>query len=106
MSQTPYPHNDAMSMDGIVENSQDIDMQTQQTQQTEQLSQLNSTTMDGHLWGFLQPCSAALARIDFWKLSPTYTIGRNQDCNNVVLHGLKVSEYYIHYVSFSYLTCL
>jgi hypothetical protein len=53
---------------------------------------------DAHLWGFLQPCSPEVSRIDFWRMQHTYTVGRNasQDPkhrNDIVLPGFKVSEY-------------
>jgi serine/threonine/tyrosine protein kinase RAD53 len=47
--------------------------------------------VDGHLWGFLQPCNAALKRIDFLKMNPTYTIGRGAG-NDFLLEGFKVSN--------------
>lgn len=47
---------------------------------------------ESHLWGCLIPCSpAALPRIDFWRFSPTYTIGR-ADENDIILAGLRVSN--------------
>lgn len=71
-------------------------------QQTQQLTQnVNAQygshwqlpgNIDAHLWGFLQPCTAALSRIDFWKVCPVYDIGRNKEGNNIVLPGFKVSE--------------
>ncbi|KAH9485365.1 Serine/threonine-protein kinase cds1 [Psilocybe cubensis] len=73
------------------EESQDYEQQTQ-TQSTQQASQPPPVAFDSHLWGFLQPCSAALTRIDFWKLNPRYTIGRNTETNQVVLPGYKVSN--------------
>ena len=36
----------------------------EQTQSTQQASQPLNTELDGHLWGYLQPCSSALRRID------------------------------------------
>lgn len=64
-----------------------------QTQSTQQASQPQTVQMDAHLWGYLQPCSHALNRIDFWKIHPRYTIGRNGELNQVILPGFKVSEY-------------
>src|ERR1700722_7600837 len=73
--------------------SQETESQNQQTQSTQTASQpINNTVLDGHLWGFLQPCSASLTRIDFWRLSPTYSVGRNEG-NDVVLPGFKISSY-------------
>jgi len=70
--------------------------QTQQTQQaTQPLLQL-PIQVDAHLWGFLQPCSAALTRIDFWKANAVYDIGRNREGNAIVLPGFKVSEYLVY----------
>ncbi|KAF8893426.1 kinase-like domain-containing protein [Infundibulicybe gibba] len=75
------------------EDSQDSDVQTQtQTQSTQQASQVPNPEVDSHLWGYLQPCNTALTRIDFWKINPRYTIGRNRDSNQVVLPGFKVSN--------------
>ncbi len=66
--------------------------ETQQTQSTQQASQPPDPAVDSHIWGYLQPCSVALTRIDFWRIHPRYTIGRNVDQNQVVLPGPKVSE--------------
>jgi len=71
------------------EDSQESDQQTQSTQQA---SQQPIVTVDAHLWGYLQPCTSALTRIDFWKIHPRYTLGRNTEMNQVVLPGFKVSE--------------
>lgn len=68
----------------------------QQTQSTQQASQPQSVTVDAHLWGYMQPCNASLTRIDFWKIHPKYTIGRNTELNQVILPGFKVSEYHTH----------
>lgn len=65
---------------------------TQQTQSTQPLSQVPQG-IDSHIWGFLQPCSVALQRIDFWKSVSVYDIGRNPDGNVIVLPGFKVSAY-------------
>lgn len=82
------PPEDVMVTDDAPEDSQE----TQQTQATQQASQQGGSAIEAHLWGFLQPCSANLLRIDFWKLNPVYAIGRNSETNNVVLPGFKVSE--------------
>ena len=80
------PHDEAM-------NDERVDESEQQTQSTQQASQpTTSGALDAHLWGYLQPCSSALARIDFWKIKPKYTIGRNTESNNIVLPGMKISE--------------
>jgi len=74
-------------------NGELVDESEQQTQSTQQASQpTTSGTIDSHLWGYLQPCSGALARIDFWKIKPKYTIGRNTEQNHIVLPGLKISQ--------------
>ncbi|KIM40164.1 hypothetical protein M413DRAFT_413516 [Hebeloma cylindrosporum] len=73
------------------DDSQDSEQQTQ-TQSTQEASQPDPISLDAHLWGYLQPCSAALTRIDFWKIHPRYTIGRNTEINQVVLPGPKVSN--------------
>ncbi|KDR75942.1 hypothetical protein GALMADRAFT_68135 [Galerina marginata CBS 339.88] len=77
--------------DDAYNDSQDSDQQTQ-TQSTQQASQPQTVALDAHLWGYLQPCSQALTRIDFWKIHPRYTIGRNTELNQVVLPGFKVSN--------------
>ena|ERR1700722_1139938 len=71
----------------------DVESQTQ-TQSTQQASQLPVPPSDAHLWGYLQPCNTQLPRIDFWKMKPCYTIGRNNDSaiNDVIFLGPKVSE--------------
>lgn len=73
--------------DGAYEESE----QTQATQQTQPASQ--PPLIDNHLWAFLQPCSVALERLDFWKSIQVYEIGRNKEGNNFVLPGFKVSKY-------------
>lgn len=81
-------------LDVMVDDSQNPDSETQpQTQSTQQEASQPINGMDGHLWGFLQPCSSALTRIDFWKINPSVSIGRNEQTNDVVLPGFKVSEY-------------
>jgi ser/thr/tyr protein kinase RAD53 len=65
----------------------------EQTQQAQAGSQ-PFDVLDSHLWGFLQPCTGTLTRIDFWKANPVYEIGRNPEGNNIVLLGFKVSEYW------------
>lgn len=72
--------------------SQEAEEETQPTQSTQQASQPPDPAVDSHIWGFLQPCSVALTRIDFWRIHPRYTIGRNIDQNQVVLPGPKISE--------------
>lgn len=84
---------DIMQTDDTSEGNQDFESETQQqTQSTQQASQQTNPSLDAHLWGFLQPCSPALTRIDFWKIHPRYTIGRNTQTNQVVLPGFKVSK--------------
>jgi len=78
--------------DDAYTDSQDSDQQ--QTQSTQQASQPQSVSVDAHLWGYMQPCSPSLTRIDFWKIHPRYTIGRNTELNQVILPGFKISEYY------------
>ena len=73
------------------EDSQESEQQTQ-TQSTQEASQPEPVSLDAHLWGYLQPCSPALTRIDFWKIHPRYTIGRNTEINQVVLPGPKISK--------------
>ncbi|KAF5320932.1 hypothetical protein D9619_001805 [Psilocybe cf. subviscida] len=84
---------DTDSIDYGMEYDEDSLEETQQTQSTQQASQPpESDTVDEHLWGYLQPCSAALTRIDFWRIHPKYSIGRNTETNQVVLPGFKVSN--------------
>jgi hypothetical protein len=77
-------------LDGMYTEDVNDDSQ-EQTQSTQQASQPLNTALDEHLWGYLQPCSSALTRIDFWKIHPRYTIGRNIQENQVVLPGFKIS---------------
>ncbi|KAG6830161.1 hypothetical protein H0H92_001890 [Tricholoma furcatifolium] len=72
-----------------VEETQETQTQ-QQTQSTQPASQQTVEDMNGHLWGYLQPCAAGLARIDFWKMTPKYRLGRNQQQNDCVLPGGKI----------------
>jgi serine/threonine/tyrosine protein kinase RAD53 len=60
-------------------------------QATQELSQLPISSVDQHLWGYLQPCSNDLTRLDFWKIKPSYTIGRGAE-SSIILPGIKVSE--------------
>jgi serine/threonine/tyrosine protein kinase RAD53 len=78
-----------MEDDAYNDDSQESEQQTQSTQQA---SQPQMVSVDAHLWGYMQPCSASLTRIDFWKIHPKYTIGRNTELNQVILPGFKVSE--------------
>jgi serine/threonine/tyrosine protein kinase RAD53 len=64
----------------------------QETQSTQEASQDTIPDIDTEsLWGYLQPCSADLLRLEFNYFHKTYTIGRN-DKNIYVLPGVKVSE--------------
>ncbi|KAF9650876.1 kinase-like protein [Thelephora ganbajun] len=68
--------------------------QTQQTQlSTQQYSQTEADQpdTDTHLWGFLLPCSPRLRQLDFWRMQPTYTIGRGHD-NAIRLPGMRISN--------------
>jgi hypothetical protein len=71
-----------------------VTSQTGATQSTQQASQ--QPEMEGHLWGYLQPCSTKLTRIDFWKVRPSYKIGRMDDrerpVNDIVMPGMKISK--------------
>jgi len=81
------PHEFISADDGsIVEETQ------QATQSTEHPSQPNAADTNSHLWGFLQPCSSVLRRIDFWKVQPTVQVGRALD-NDIILPGGRVSKY-------------
>ncbi|KAF9497953.1 kinase-like protein [Pleurotus eryngii] len=74
----------------MLETQQETQEETQSTQPASQ----REGTMDAHLWGYLQPCNAALTRMDFWKIRPKYTIGRNHDGNEIILPGFKISNYH------------
>jgi serine/threonine/tyrosine protein kinase RAD53 len=67
----------------------DVDEATQQA--TQAYSQPESGQVNGHLWGFLLPCSPKLHQIDFWKIQPSVEIGRSTD-NLVQLPGMRISE--------------
>lgn len=73
------------------------EMMEEQTQQATQSTQHSGSQVVGdassHLWGFLQPCSTLLKRIDFFKIQPTVSIGRNGEQNEIILPGGKVSAY-------------
>jgi ser/thr/tyr protein kinase RAD53 len=84
-----------LDADDAQEKLEDLDFimsQTGATQSTQQASQ--QPEMEGHLWGYLQPCSTKLTRIDFWKVRPSYKIGRMDDdtVNDLVLPGMKISK--------------
>ena len=65
----------------------------EETQSTQQASQTDYTD-NTHLWGYLIPCSANLRRIDFQKIKPSYSIGRNREGtkNDIIFPGMKISE--------------
>lgn len=90
---TLIPHSDEAMADDTFDSVESSQTQTQ-TQPTQQASQPLLGHLDSHLWGYLQPCNAALSRIDFWKANPTYSIGRSADrgVNDITLKGFKVSE--------------
>jgi hypothetical protein len=73
------------------------EMMEEQTQQATQSTQHSGSQTAGdassHLWGFLQPCSTLLKRIDFFKIQPTVSIGRSGEQNEIILPGGKVSAY-------------
>ncbi|KAH7916616.1 kinase-like domain-containing protein [Hygrophoropsis aurantiaca] len=84
----------------IVNPSEDLvsaeDAMEEQTQQSTQATQPasqpgNPADMNAHLWGYLQPCSSLLRRIELSKIQPVMTLGRAPD-NNVILPGGKVSN--------------
>lgn len=79
--------------DDLQEEAEDYGSQSQQeTQSTQEASQNTIPDIDTEsLWGYLQPCSAELFRLEFDHLQKTYTIGRNEK-NLCVLPGVKVSE--------------
>lgn len=83
--------NSVNDMNNIV---QDVEVEdsVQATQSTQQASQVPYPNFDHHLWGYLQPCSAALFRIDFLKVNTKYAIGRHENLNNIILPGMKISN--------------
>ncbi|KAG8214139.1 kinase-like domain-containing protein [Butyriboletus roseoflavus] len=77
---------DSMNTDDILEE------QTQQaTQSTQHSGSQAAGDVHSHLWGFLQPCSTLLKRIDFFKIQPIVSIGRGEQ-NEIILPGGKVSN--------------
>jgi serine/threonine/tyrosine protein kinase RAD53 len=86
-----YYGNSNMDYDG----DDDDSPQTQQTQESSQssppLSESQSYAANASFWGYLQPNNDALARLDFFKVRPSYTIGRHPS-NTIVLPGFKVSK--------------
>ncbi|KAJ8518308.1 hypothetical protein ONZ45_g4597 [Pleurotus djamor] len=70
------------------------DTQLEETQQSTQPASQKEGGIDSHLWGYLQPCSSTLTRIDFWKIRPKYAIGRNHTGNEIILPGFKISNYH------------
>lgn len=77
------------------------DMTDEQASQqaTQPFSQITASqggpdAVNDHIWGFFLPCSPRLNRIDFFKIQPTYLIGRGNEAH-VKLPGLKISEYSI-----------
>lgn len=66
--------------------------ETQQaTQSTQHASQPNPANTNSHLWGYLQPCSNVLRRLDLWKVQPAASVGRAPD-NDIILPGGRVSN--------------
>lgn len=78
--------NEIISLDdSMIEETQ------QATQSTQHASQPNSADTNSHLWGYLQPCSNVLRRIDLWKVAPAASVGRAPD-NDIILPGGRVSN--------------
>lgn len=96
MQASDYPGNDDAIMDDSLYGEVEQTQQTQQATQSTQAASQQPVDIDAHLWGFLQPSSGALKRIDFWKSMPICEIGRNPDNNQFILPGFKVSECYVH----------
>jgi serine/threonine/tyrosine protein kinase RAD53 len=78
--------------DSMIEETQ------QATQSTQHASQPNSASTNSHLWGYLQPCSNVLRRLDLWKVQPAASVGRAPD-NDIILPGGRVSEYFVYLVA-------
>ncbi|KAF4597866.1 hypothetical protein EYR38_006258 [Pleurotus pulmonarius] len=87
-------NNDADHHESEVPEMLETQQETQEETQSTQPASQREGTMDAHLWGYLQPCNAALTRMDFWKIRPKYTIGRNHDGNEIILPGFKISNYH------------
>src|ERR1700691_3742176 len=95
MQSAPNPgHDDAMMAEEAMYDG--LEQTQEATQGTCYSSQL-PVNVDAHLWGFLQPCTGALSRLDFWKANPVYNIGRNPEGNRIILPGFKVSEYLVFF---------
>ncbi|KAG2046644.1 Pkinase-domain-containing protein [Suillus hirtellus] len=71
--------------DSMIEETQ------QATQSTQHASQPDSANTNNHLWGYLQPCSNLLRRLDLWKVQPAASVGRALE-NDIILPGGKVSN--------------
>ncbi|KAM5536730.1 hypothetical protein V8D89_009657 [Ganoderma adspersum] len=76
----------------ITDDGAQTQQQTQSTQQASQVDYADNT----HLWGYLIPCSANLRRIDFQKIKPSYSIGRNREGtkNDIIFPGMKISNFH------------
>ncbi|KAG2122839.1 kinase-like domain-containing protein [Suillus cothurnatus] len=84
-SPADIPHDLMPLDDSMIEETQ------QATQSTQHASQPNSANTNSHLWGYLQPCSNVLRRLDLWKVQPAASVGRAPD-NDIILPGGKVSN--------------
>ncbi|KAG6832035.1 hypothetical protein H0H87_003016 [Tephrocybe sp. NHM501043] len=80
------------SNDNFMDDIEETQETQQQTQPTQQSSQHAGEDMNGHLWGYLQPCGSGLTRIDFWRITPRYKLGRSKELNDCVLPGPKISN--------------
>lgn len=75
--------------------SQETELQeTQPVEHTELSSQekRDKEAYEASIWGFLHPCSTAVSRIDFLKISDTYKFGRDARINSFVFMANKISE--------------
>lgn len=81
---------DSMDFEAEEPQYESQDPQTQSTQATQAASQ-HQEDLEKHLWGSLMPCNSSIARVDLWKLTPVYCVGRNATGNQIVFPGPKIS---------------
>ena len=79
------------NMDYDDESSQETQQTQQATQVATQPSESQNYAANASFWGYLQPNNEHLARLDLFKIRPSYTIGRHPS-NAIVLPGFKVSK--------------
>ncbi|KAJ7587086.1 CAMK/RAD53 protein kinase [Mycena floridula] len=75
----------------MADNAADDEATQPRTQSTQDSSQILPSN-DTHLWAYLMPVSHTLKRIDLWRGNLRYNVGRNQQNNQIVFPGLKISN--------------